>query len=43
MKLSHFPGVGEGPCVEFGVAEHLFEGGVIKGAVYQGVEGVRVS
>ena len=33
-KLSRLPGVGEGPCVEFGVAEHLFEVGVVEGAVY---------
>ena len=42
-KLSRFPGVGEGPCVEFRVGEHFLEGGVIEGAVYRGVKGAGVS
>ena len=41
-KLARFPGVGEGPCVEFGVAEHLLEGGVVEGAVYRRVKGAWV-
>ena len=42
-KLSRFPGVGEGPCVKFRVAEHFLEGGVVEGAVHPGVKGAWVS
>ena len=40
-ELLHFPGVREGFCVLFGVAEHLAQHGVVIGAVHRGVDVVR--
>ena len=39
-ELPRFPRVGESLGVQFGAAEHIFQGGVIKGAVSGGIEGV---
>ena len=43
VELSCLSGVGEGPSVEFRIAEHFLECGVIKGAVHRRVEGTMVS
>ena len=38
MELPWFPGVGEGPSVNFGVGQHLLKLGAIEGAVDEGVD-----
>jgi len=40
MQLFSFSGVGESLGVQFGVAEHFLQGGVIEGTVSGGVESV---